>query len=118
MNTGNASDVRKMDKAARARELSKIADLKFLLNLPQFRRYLFGYLSESKTTESVFNENPNLMYFLEGNRNVGLKMLAEVMEANPDSYAQMMRENKVQEQDEPAEGSNKEEEVKDDSNKT
>lgn len=118
MNLGDKSDVKKNDKAARVRELNKIADLKFLLNYPQFRRYLFRYLSESGTTESVYKENPYVMYFLEGNRNVGLKMLSEVMEANPESYAQMIKENKVQEQEEPAEGSTKDEEGKDDPNKT
>ena len=59
------------------------ADIAFMMRSPQGRRVVCELLKDTKVTESVYNENPNLMYFLEGNRNVGLMLLADVMEACP-----------------------------------
>lgn len=84
-------------KAAREKEKFgrdlELSDMKFLLNTVQGRRVLWRYLKDCGIYQSSFRTSSEI-YFLEGQRNIGLKILADIQEADAESYIKMMLENK------------------------
>ena len=60
------------------------------------RAYLYSILWECNIFGAKFCE-PNLMYFEEGKRNIGLKLLAEAEEFSSDLYILMLKEAKDRE---------------------
>lgn len=91
---GTTEGVTKQKKREKFLRSNWLADISFMMRSPQGRRVVCKLLKDTKVTESIYNENPNLMYFLEGNRNVGLMLLADVMEACPAEYLLMLKEDK------------------------
>lgn len=82
------------EKRARDRELNDICSI---LDLPSGRRYIWKLLSRCGVYESSFDVSGSKMYFNEGQRNVGLTILADINEANPEVYVTMMKEAKGRE---------------------
>jgi len=100
MNTASAINkeaISKKEKDVKNYELQEQADLKFVLASAQGRRILWKYLSVSGVYEQSFTGN-STTFFNEGRRSIGLLILADIMEANPESYLQMMMESKGDDQ--------------------
>ena len=73
----------------------ELNDLCFVLGSIQGRRFVWRYLEECGVMRTSFNgELTHSTAFAEGSRNVGLKMLADVNEALPSAYLQMVEESK------------------------
>lgn len=81
------SNAKQKEKLGRERELN---DLKFLLSSEQGRRFVWRYLELCGVFKSSFTGSSET-FFLEGQRNIGLKLLADVMEADPESYIKMQK---------------------------
>lgn len=64
-----------------------------MMSHPSGRRWVWNWLGFCGTFRSSFDREPLLMAFNEGQRNVGQKLLADVMKYAPHSYASMMTEN-------------------------
>ncbi len=97
----NAADPKSIDKKSKADKLHnsiEVADVRFLLGTQQGRRYVWRHLTNAGIFETSFTGN-STTFFNEGKRAVGLKMLAEVMEANPEAYVVMMSEAKADNSD-------------------
>lgn len=77
------------DKRRKDQELS---DLKKVLSIVEGRRLMWRILSEAGVFRSSFNSNALNMAFSEGNRNIGLLMLNEMLKVSPNSFTQMQRE--------------------------
>jgi hypothetical protein len=92
----NASDPEKVkeskEKSQRRRD-REIDDMKFILNTVQGRRILHKYLSQSGVWQSSFTGNSET-FFREGERNMGLKMLADINDADPEFLMIMTKEAK------------------------
>jgi hypothetical protein len=84
---------REFEKIGREREL---ADMQHILGSPQGRRFLWRYLETCGIYRSSFTGSSETFY-LEGQRNIGLKLLADITEASPESYMLMMKEQKQRE---------------------
>jgi hypothetical protein len=92
----NASDEAQV-KAAREKEKFgrdlELSDMKFLLGTLQGRRTLWRYLSRCGIYQTSFRTSSEI-YYLEGQRAVGLEILKDIQDAEPEAYIKMMQENK------------------------
>jgi len=67
-------------------------DLKKLLNEKWGRRIVARWLEITGVDRSSFHTSGSVMAFNEGMRNVGLRLLAQMLEADPECYALMIQE--------------------------
>lgn len=72
----------------------ELDDLRWMIAHKQGRRILWRLLERTGLYRSSFNTNGMTMAMNEGQRNLGLFLLAELMDAAPDAYAQMLKEHK------------------------
>lgn len=91
-NAANRSDVRKAEKAARAETANRGAILMMLASSVEGRQYLWDALEHSHIFASTFTGDPLRSAFLEGERNVGLRLLSDLVQECPNHFLQMMRE--------------------------
>lgn len=94
MNAANKGHVKNQEHRQRRQETVESKDLQTLLRTPEFRRFAWRYLGECRVYKQTFDHSGSVTAFNEGKRSVGLKILAEITAADPDSYLQMMKENK------------------------
>lgn len=98
---GNAADPEQVKRAgqkereARAWELT---DLRQVLSTPQGRRFVWKYLCLCGVFRSSVDHDPNMVYFHEGRREIGLALMADVVEADPAAYQLMADEARLEEQ--------------------
>ena len=79
------------DKVVREHKL-KINDLRKILSTPEGRRAVWNLLSEAKVFAPSFSLNSVQTAYNEGQRSSGIALLANVMEARPESFYQMFTE--------------------------
>ena len=92
-NAADEGQVREAEsRAKRGREL-QIEDICGILATRGGRRFMWRYLEECGVFKTSFTGSSQT-FFLEGQRNIGLKILADVTEADPDAYLKMMKESK------------------------
>lgn len=102
----NAADRKQVKKASKEEELlreEQIADIKFLLTLPEFRRFAFRYINiECHYDTCGFIPSGSELYYDTGERNIGRLMKGECCEADLALYQQAEKENwkQIQEQGE------------------
>jgi hypothetical protein len=65
---------------------------------PAGRRWMRDFLAACHVWDSSYATNSIRMAFLEGERNQGLKLQAEIVEANPDMFLQMLKETNSERQ--------------------
>ena len=90
----NAADpraVREREKVAGDRQALKREGLRQIVSTPAGRAWLHGHLEGCGAFRSSFTGNSET-FFREGERNVALRVLAELMRDHPDSYTLMCRE--------------------------
>lgn len=69
----------------------ELMDLDSLMALPAGRRFLWRLLTQSGVFRSSFSSDPLVMAMNEGQRNVGLRVVGDIMAACPEKYIEMMR---------------------------
>ena len=93
----NASDVSQI-KDAKRKEKNKVwrdkENLQAVLNMQSGRAFLWNILCECGLFKTSYAGDSNEIYFLEGQRNIGLSIMNDINEVDPDSYLKMMKENK------------------------
>lgn len=93
----NADDKKQVKEArekVKNKRLTEIDDLKFVLSSIQGRRVFWKYLGVCGIFSISFNGDPNRMIFHEGERNVGLRLVKDINEADKEAYPKMMVENR------------------------
>ena len=91
----NAADTKairraiKADKASTEQRLGVIAST---MSNPAGRDYIYSVLERCHVFASTYSPSALAMAFAEGERNIGLQLLADVMSAAPEQYVFMMRE--------------------------
>ncbi len=92
----NAIDEEKIKQAdardARNRERD-LNDMRYILAAKNGRRFIWKLMSECGIFASSF-DGTSRTYFREGERNVGLKILSRLNEADENSYSVMVRESR------------------------
>lgn len=71
-----------------------VEDVKWLMSSPRGRRLAWWLLSKSGVNRTSFNNSGSVMAFNEGQRNIGLMLQAEVLDASPDAYMTMLQEQR------------------------
>ncbi len=74
---------------ARVEAQTEADDIKWLMARKQGRRIMQRQLERAGVFRSSFNTNSMTMAFTEGQRNEGLKLLAQIMQHAPDRYIEM-----------------------------
>ena len=68
-------------------------DTKWLMAHPEGRRIVWGQLEDAGVFRTSMTAD-NWTFFNEGQRNMGLRLMARVQEHCPDEYALMLKENR------------------------
>jgi hypothetical protein len=82
---------------------SELADVRSILGTAEGRRFVWRYLGLCRVFESSWSPSAAI-HFNEGQRDIGLRLLDDVTEANDESLIQMMREAKERERRSAPEG--------------
>lgn len=93
-NAADEKQLKEADYQVRTREIDETAELIELLRVPAFRRYTWRYMAACNVFSAGFEQSGSRMAFNEGARNIGTKMLSEIMDADPESFILMMQESK------------------------
>lgn len=100
-NIHNAADpgaIKKKEKINKTKRFLEAEEIKSILSTKLGRRFIWRHMSDAGIFTSCFTGN-SATFFNEGKRDVGLKILAEVMEYSPDSFVTMMKESKETEEE-------------------
>ena len=81
------------DRNRKAADL-EIDDLKWLMSNKRGRRFVFRVLERAGVGRLAFNTNALSMAFNEGQRNEGLRLMANITAHCPDRYTEMLEESK------------------------
>lgn len=90
----NAADVDQVREAKRKERWAHedhISDMAWILSDVRGRRVLWKYLEHCGLFQTSFTGN-STTFFNEGMRNIGLKLIADITTASPESYFMMMKE--------------------------
>lgn len=68
------------------------SDFKWLMKQKRGRRIVWRFLDSAGVFRTSFNTNSMTMAFNEGNRNVGLKLVALIHSLCPELYIEMVKE--------------------------
>lgn len=96
----NAADEEQVASAGareRDRRKEELADLRLVLAQPGGRRVLWRLLERCGVFSPTFDPDAGRAAFLEGHRNVGLWVLADIQEAAPDAFLAMIAESRRRE---------------------
>ena len=74
-------------------DLQEKEDLRWLLSEEHGIRWFKRFLARNHVFTTTFNKHSALMSFLEGERNVALRVLASIEEVNPDAVSRIMLNN-------------------------
>ena len=92
-NTPESINASQRQKAIKRKAREEAEDFKWLLSSRRGRRIVWRQLERTGVFRSSFNNNSMAMAFAEGQRNYGLKVLAQVHAHKPEAYALMVSEN-------------------------
>ena len=81
------------DRNRKAADL-EIDELKWLMSNKRGRRFVFRVLERAGVWRLSFNTNALSMAFNEGQRNEGLRLMANITAHCPDRYTEMLEESK------------------------
>lgn len=80
------------DQKVRQERETEEADIRWLMSSKRGRRIIWRHLDRAGVFRLSFNTNAMQMAFAEGNRNEGLRVLAQVHALCPELYPQMLKE--------------------------
>jgi hypothetical protein len=93
----NPRHVKAMEKAAKDAETARLGFLQFALSTEGGRRWFYDTLAACHVFSSPWSESPARRDFLCGEHNIGIRIMADIMTANPSAFTQMMEEHYARE---------------------
>lgn len=97
----NAADKKQVKRAKQREEFrrdNEIEDLRMVLSEPHGRRVLWRYLEACQVFNFGFQTDARYEAFVNGQRNIGGKILADIEEVEPGLFAELSKEMKKQEE--------------------
>jgi len=82
------------DAKARETQRREDEDFKWLMAHAQGRRYLWRLLEQAGVYRTSFHVSGSQMAFNEGQRNIGLRLIADIHRLAPEGYVKLLRENR------------------------
>lgn len=83
----------KLADLSQAEKLAEADDLKWVMSNKRGRRFVARLLDRAGVWRSSFSTNALSMAFSEGQRNEGLRLLADITTRCPDRYQEMLQES-------------------------
>lgn len=93
-NISNESTVAAIKEKSKSAAETFKEDIEWLMSNPRGRRIVWKYLERCHVFETSFTTNLSQTNFNEGERNIGLQILNDIMSHAEDKYIKMMNENK------------------------
>lgn len=87
-----AAKKKEIEERSRKRRDREISDLKKVLSAPEGRRFLWRVMGEAGIFRTSATGQTNTTFVNEGRRQIGLMILADIMEAKAEAFTQMQRE--------------------------
>ena len=84
--------VEERNKRLKMKERDRLGALGGIVSEPGGRAWIHNLLSITHVFDSSFSNNSHAMAFREGERQVGLRILADMMAAAPEQWVPMMTE--------------------------
>jgi hypothetical protein len=91
---GQEAEKRQADARRRVVRENEVADIKWVMSSKKGRRLMWRWLGISGVFRLSFDQNAMRMAFNEGNRNLGLQLLTEVMDLCPEMFPVMEKEQR------------------------
>lgn len=91
-NTADEVQVKKQDKKETNTRFKEIEDMKYLLSLPQFRRFAWRFLAHCRVMSVPQDNNNSYQSFLIGRMDVGHFLYAELCQADRKAVFKMTEE--------------------------
>jgi len=88
----NRRDVRTAQKQAKVAEQQRKEIMNGIMSVAPGRKWMCELLETCHIFATSFSDSQLRMAFMEGQREIGLRMLSDIMGACPDQYVEMMRE--------------------------
>lgn len=95
-NVADEGQVKEAKRKATDAEKRALEDVRFLLDLPEGRRFIWRLLEKAGVFRTIF-ETSSKIYYNAGQQDFGHFILGEVLKANPEAYLQMMKESQTEE---------------------
>lgn len=92
-NASSEKQVKAAGKKEKTEDIQKIKDLKDVLEIRSGRNFIWKILINCHIFSTTFNPDTQQMAFNEGQRNVGLRLLADINKHSPKAYLKMLEEN-------------------------
>lgn len=92
-NAADEGQVQEATRDAKLRRERELNDLRSVLNTVEGRRFLWRILEFCGLYKTSFTGSSET-FFLEGQRNVGIKLITEIIETEPEAYLLMMKEHR------------------------
>lgn len=94
MNAADKKDVKAAAKVGRRTRIQELGDLSYLLQNASGRRFYWRLMEFCGSFELSYTRgDTHETAFREGMRNVGNRLMADLMEAEPEMYIKMKQEN-------------------------
>ena len=90
---------RKLEEAQKNQNKQLLFDYRSVLQTAEGRRVMWDIMSMCHLYSLSMTGNSNT-FFREGERNIGLRVLGRILEANPGAYPDLMNENMEKQHDE------------------
>lgn len=89
---GDPDQVATRKRGAKLDRETELVELKAALAVPGVSKFLWRALVQAKPYETSFSSDALVMARNEGRRELGLWLIAEIAEADPDAYWKMQRD--------------------------
>ena len=89
---GNRKDVRTLEKQAKLEDQQRREIISGIMSVAPGRKWMCELLEHCHCFATSFSDVAHRMAFMEGQREVGILLLNDIMQACPNSYIQMMGE--------------------------
>jgi hypothetical protein len=89
---GNRRDVKAAEKAAKVADQQRKEVVNGIMSVAPGRSWICDILESCHIFATSFSDRGLRMAFMEGQREVGIRLLTDIMGACPDQYITMMRE--------------------------
>ena len=92
-NAGDEAQVKDRVKKSKLRELQRKEGLGRIMDSLEGRMWMWALLEVCGIYHTSFSENALTMAFAEGRRDIGLRIVADIIKISPAQYARMVEEN-------------------------
>jgi hypothetical protein len=89
---GDRTEVKEKGRASKRRDEAGYRVLRQIMGSNEGRAWMYALLEQCHLTKTSFSRNALDMAFEEGERNIGLRIMGDLMKACPERYIEMQKE--------------------------